>query len=263
MRISVSKRRYDEDGSRAVDEKQELEAKAFIFDKDGTLLTHDHFVPIMEKRLELLTERYQLSDQDRDKLSQLLGLDPKTHEIIPHGTMFIARADTKLLIEAFLGEKGYRGVKLREHVDKIFRDADAQVELEKYLRPISGVPELLGRLKAHGARIAIATHDSTEAARKQLAISNLDQYIDLIVGLDYNGNILHKPSPSMLLTVCQEFGIVPVDAVVIGDSANDALMGISGGAGLSIGVLTGEHDVNDFKECDAILDSVVQLEVLD
>ena len=132
VRISVPNRCSDE-GSKEVSEKQELEAKAFIFDKDGTLLTHNHFVPIMEKRLELLIERYQLSDQDKETLSRLLGLDPSTHEIIYYGTMFIARADTQLLIEAFLGEKGYRGLKIHEHVDKIFQDADAQVNLEKYL----------------------------------------------------------------------------------------------------------------------------------
>jgi HAD superfamily hydrolase (TIGR01549 family) len=241
----------------------EFDAKALIFDKDGTLLTHDHFVPIMQKRIELLTEEYGLSDEDQKFLMVASGLDPNTLEIIKKGTMFIARADTELLIQAFLGERGFRDSNVKSQVVNIFHEADLQVELEKYIKPLPGVPELLVSLKQHGAYLAIATHDSTAAAKKQLEIANLNQYLDAIIGLDYNGNILHKPSPSMLLAVCKKFNLEPNETVVVGDSKNDVLMGKSGGAGLSIAVLSGEHKKEDFENYDAIIDSVAQLQILD
>jgi phosphoglycolate phosphatase len=244
-------------------ENIEFDAKAFIFDKDGTLITHDHFVPIMEKRVELLAEKYQLSHPDQDQLTRIFGLDPKTREIIPHGTMFIARVDTQILVEAFLREHGFYGKEARNVVTEIFEKADFEVELEKYIRPIPGVKELLEKLKNKNVSIAIATHDSTVAAERQLNIANLNQYMDLIIGLDYNDDILHKPSPSMLLTACKKFDISPTEVVVLGDSVNDVLMGIRGGAGLSLAVLSGEHEMGDFKEYDAILDSVAMLEILD
>lgn len=244
-------------------EKIEFDAKAFIFDKDGTLLSHDHFKPIMQKRVELLSEHYSLSEAEQDTIIQLMGLDPATLKIIPQGTMYIARTDTELLVETFLSNKGLRGSSVKSEVSRIFKNADDQIELEKYIQPLPGVPELLAALKRFDAFIAIATHDRTEAAKRQLTIANLEQYLDLIIGLDYDVNILHKPSPSMLLTACNEFALEPHETVVVGDSKNDVLMGKAGGAGLSIAVLGGEHALGDFKVFDAIIESVADLEILE
>lgn len=243
-------------------DKLEMDAKVFVFDKDGTLISHDHFIPIMEKRVELLAERVQLSESDQNELTALLGLDPKTHEIIPHGTMFIARADTQLLTETFMMEKGLRHSEAKEHVAKVFEHADEQVALEKYIKPFPGVPELLAELNSHGAKIAIATHDSTAAAQRQLTVAGLEQYLDLIIGLDYDESITHKPSPSMMLAACKVFEREPKEAAVMGDSKNDVLMGIRGGAGLAIAVLSGEHSANEFTEYDAIIDSVTEIKIV-
>ncbi|WP_455391477.1 HAD family hydrolase, partial [[Eubacterium] cellulosolvens] len=244
-------------------EKIEFVAQAFIFDKDGTLLSHDHFIPIMQKRVELLQQRYDLSVEDQEQLSRILGLDPVTSEIIPHGTMFIARKDTQILVEVFLAERGFKGSDMRKTVAQVFEEADEQVELVKYIRPLPGVPELLANLKQTGAQIAIATHDNTAAAERQLRVAKLIDNIDLIIGLDYSEKILHKPSPSMLLAACERFEIDPDSAVVVGDSFNDVLMGKNGGAGLSIAVLSGEHVKEDFKEYDAIVDSLAKIEIID
>jgi HAD superfamily hydrolase (TIGR01549 family) len=240
----------------------ELDAKAFIFDKDGTLLTHDHFVPIMEKRVELLTKHFNLSNDDQNALTRILGFDPDNREIIPRGTMFIAREDTRILIDAFLFEHGIRSRNLKGKIKQIFQDSDEQVELEKFIRTFPDVPEFLERLKSSGAKIAIATHDTTAAAINQLALADIDKYMDLIVGLDYSDNILHKPSPTMLQAVCAEFELEPKDLVVVGDSVNDVLMGIHGGAGLAIGVLTGEHKAKDFKQYSALISKLSMIEII-
>jgi phosphoglycolate phosphatase len=242
--------------------KIEIDAKVIIFDKDGTLLSHNHFVPILEKRIELLTGEFKLSTEDQKTLMWITGIDPETHEIIPNGTLYIARVDTQLLIEAFLNEKGFRGSQVRNQVIEIFQRADIEVELEKFIKPLPGVPALLAKLKERGVQLAIATHDNTEAASRQLEVANINQYIDLIIGLDYNESISHKPSPSMLLTACEKFQVTPDETVVVGDSNNDVMMGKNGGA-FAIAVLSGEHKAEDFKNYDAILDSVAELTILD
>jgi phosphoglycolate phosphatase len=244
-------------------EKLEFDARAFIFDKDGTLLSHDHFIPIMEKRIELLTEMFNLSKDDISKLTRILGLDPDTKKIIPHGTMFIARADTKLLVEAFLTDKGFNFSKVKQQVSKVFFDADELVELKNYIKPFPDVPEFLKKFKSHDVKIAVATHDTTAAALKHLSLADLNQYLDLIIGLDYHESVQHKPSPTMLEIACNEFNLKPSDAVVVGDSINDVLMGKNGGAGLSVAVLTGEHQIDDFKDYDAIISTLSQIEILD
>lgn len=243
--------------------RMEFNVEAIIFDKDGTLLSHDHFVPIMQKRIELLLAQFKLSAPDQDKLTRILGLDPATNEIIQHGTMFIARADTQLLVELFLTELGFRGPKMRAQVAEIFEQADEQVNLENHLRPFPGIPELLAKLKQNGVKIAIATHDSTSAAIRQLTVAKLIENIDLVIGLDYSENILHKPSPSMFLTACTKFDISPGSAAVVGDSKNDVLMGVRGGAGVSVAVLSGEHEASDFLEFDTIIDSVSDIDIID
>ena len=200
---------------------------------------------------------------DQELFTRILGLDPQTHEIIPHGTMFIARPDTELLIEAFLVARGFSGGEVKAQIKEIFRQVDSDPDLGKYVRPLPGIPEFLAKLKNNKAYTAIATHDRTEAAINQLKLAKIYQYLDLIIGLDYKPNILNKPSTSMFFLACEKFGLQPEETVVIGDSKNDVLMGIHGGAGLAIGVLSGEHDVKEFIEFDAIIDSVAQLKILD
>jgi phosphoglycolate phosphatase len=244
-------------------EDLELDAKLFVFDKDGTLLTHNHFVPILEKRLELLSEKFKLSPDELNDLTRLLGLDPDTHEIITGGTMFIARKDSQILIETFLLQKTRNRSKIFRQVTDIFQEADKQIDLEKFVEAFPEVPSFLNQLKENGVKIAIATHDTTAAALNQLAAADIDRYLDLIIGLDYNEKILHKPSSTMLLEACEEFNIPPQDSIVVGDSVNDVLMGKAGGAGLSVGVLTGEHNFGDFKDYDAIISSIADFKIID
>ncbi len=248
-------------------ESIEISVKAFIFDKDGTLLTHDHFVPIMEKRVQILSEHYQLSNEDKNVLTRILGLDPDTHKIIPQGTMFIARADTQLLVEAFLSEGGFSGLNgsdVKSRVAEVFQEVDRLLDFENYVRPLPGVAEFLEQLKSRGVNIAIATHDSSKAAKDHLAAAGIDKYIDLVIGLDFSENILHKPSPSMLLTACKKFRIEPSEAIVVGDSVSDVLMGKRGGAGLSVASLSGEHNKKDFKDhtYDAMVNSVADVKII-
>ena len=234
----------------------ELDAKMFVFDKDGTLLTHDHFIPIVEKRIELLSSKLKLSNDNIESLSCIMGLDPKSKQIIPRGTMFIARKDTQILTEAFLVNLGINRKIVFNKVGEVFEKADKIVNLEDFIHTFPEVPGFLENLKENNVKIAIATHDSTITAINQLKLVEIDNYIDLIIGLDYNESILHKPSPSMLITACNEFELEPGSAVVVGDSVNDVLMGINGGAGLSVGVLTGEHKLEDFKKFNALINSM-------
>ena len=48
-----------------------------------------------------------------------------------------------------------------------------------------------------------------------------------------------KPSPEPLYELCRRAGVLPSECMVVGDTSSDTQMGLRGGAGYVVGVLTG------------------------
>lgn len=78
----------------------------------------------------------------------------------------------------------------------------------------------LAAMQERGLRLACVTNKPIAFARPLLEKTGLLSFFEVI----YGGDSLprKKPDPLPMLTVCGDFGIVPHEAVAIGDSSNDA-----------------------------------------
>jgi pyrophosphatase PpaX len=82
-----------------------------------------------------------------------------------------------------------------------------------------GVPELLGRLKAAGVKLALVTTKHQAQADFTVQACGLSPYFDYIHG--WNETRQHKPHPEPVLTALAELSVDPGAAMMVGDSELD------------------------------------------
>ena len=111
-----------------------------------------------------------------------------------------------------------------------YRDIYQKIEFD-YINIYPHVIECLKSLKQAGFNIGIVTTKFKVSALPSIKHYGIDQYIDVIIGLD--DVINHKPHPEPIYKALERF--VHKGAVIIGDSPSDLLAGINAGI-LSCGV---------------------------
>ncbi|MGH7319816.1 MAG: HAD family hydrolase, partial [Candidatus Rokuibacteriota bacterium] len=116
----------------------------------------------------------------------------------------------------------------------------------------------LRRLRAAGARLAVATTDTTAQATRGLAALGVADLFDAILGAD--GVSRSKPHPEMVYRLCERVGIGPGETVVVGDAVADLLMAREAGVALAVGILTGVTPEADLAaHADVVVPSLVTL----
>lgn len=141
----------------------------------------------------------------------------------------------------------------RQHADRC-RDILHRHELAGAERAVllPGAAELVQTLHFRGIHQAIATRNSrhiTEATLTKLGLG-----IDLVLTRD-DGPV--KPDPWPVLHACREWGIVPAEAVIVGDFRFDVESGRS--AGSRTVLLTHPHDPASYansEQADLLLSSL-------
>ena len=99
-------------------------------------------------------------------------------------------------------------------------DSNASIPLDK------NAHQLFLTLKEHGVKIAINTADSRESAIHDLKSVGLLSYVDIMVcGDDPISRV--KPNPHNCQLICEEMGIAPERAVIVGDTMEDISMGLN------------------------------------
>ena len=84
-----------------------------------------------------------------------------------------------------------------------------------------GAPQALTRLRERGWYLACVTNKPREFTMPLLQKADLAELFDAVVCGD---EVQHrKPHPQILLEACSRLGVAPSQAVMIGDSVNDAL----------------------------------------
>jgi HAD superfamily hydrolase (TIGR01549 family) len=137
------------------------------------------------------------------------------------------------LIPVFLtaDEQRDHGEELEEWRGKRFKS--------KYLplvRPFSAVPELLGRVRDAGLRIAIGSSAKKDEMEKYLEMAGIADLVDLATSSEDAKE--SKPAPDIFEIVLEKLEIEGRDAVAIGDTPYDAIA--AGKAKIAtIGVLCG------------------------
>lgn len=128
-------------------------------------------------------------------------------------------------------------------------------------RPACDLPALLGRLRARGLTLGLATMDSCAAATDTARRLGIEGLLDFSTGCD--GGFGLKPDPGMVLAFCASVGVAPDAVMMVGDTHADLLMARNAGCRLAVAVLTGgtPRHVLD-RLADHVLGTVAEIEGL-
>jgi phosphoglycolate phosphatase len=120
-------------------------------------------------------------------------------------------------------------------------------------RPYPGVMAALERLRAAQLTLACVTNKAAAFTKPLLEKAGLARLLDAVVTADEVGR--SKPHPAPFLHACKRLGVRPAEAVVIGDSANDAEGARAAGCRVLL-VTYGYNEGRDVRTLDS--DGVVE-----
>ncbi|MGI9412938.1 MAG: HAD family hydrolase [Hyphomicrobiales bacterium] len=221
-----------------------------LFDKDGTLIDFEAtWQPVYH------TVAHHVADGDAaraDALLALAGFDPVAKRCKAGSVLAAGTADDL----AALWRPDLGGEALVSMVDRL-NDMFTAGAIE-HLAPLTDLGALFDSLKVDGRRLGIATNDVTRSADACFEHLGLTAMLDFVTG--YDGVPQAKPAPDMVYAFCAACGLEPGEVAVVGDNVHDLEMGLAAGAGLRVGVLSGNCDAQDFGAlADILLDTVTGL----
>lgn len=224
--------------------------RGILFDKDGTVLDYWRtWVPInRQAALHAAGGDAALADE----LLRLGGHDPATDRVTPGSAL--AAGDFLDIAEAFAAHPRVAdAVSLVAGIERVFCAGGAQHSVL-----IDGAQATLAELQRRGLRLGLATNDSIGGLEASLAAHDVLHLFEFAVGCD--SGFGSKPDPRMLLGFCRAVGLEPREVAVVGDAVHDLAMGRAGGAGLTVGVLSGTSAHEDLADlADLILPSINDL----
>lgn len=111
-----------------------------------------------------------------------------------------------------------------------------------------GVREGLTALHTMGLRLACVTNKASRFTIPLLKATGLEAFFSAIVSGDTAAR--KKPAPDPVLAACGQLGVAPTEALMVGDSANDALAARAAGCGILL-VPYGYSEGVDVQTIDA------------
>jgi len=181
------------------------------------------------------------------------GLAPLREDVI---ATFVGKGMENLVHRALSGSlEGQAGQERFAQALQTFRNAYHVVNGEK-ARIFGGVIEGLQAMKAQGLRIAVVTNKPAEFTGPLLERIGLRAYFDAVISGDSVAR--KKPDPMPMLHACGLLGVEPVEAVVVGDSMNDASAAKAAGCRVLL-VPYGYNEGRDVQaiESDGIVSSLL------
>lgn len=236
----------------------------FIFDKDGTLIDLYHYwSQMIGLRSKLICDRLGLEKIDHFNLMYGMGVDVDAAKLRPEGPVGIKKREFVLKAAVdYLGTIGFP-----DETDlciDVFAETDqlSSEDIQKFIRPIKGVNELLDEIIAQNGKIAIATTDITERAKLAFAFLDIIDKIDLVAGADLVK--ISKPDPEMIDLILEELQVDKTNTVMIGDAITDVQIGSNAKLKASIGLLSGLSDYEQLKKFTPyIAEDISKIEIID
>ncbi len=216
------------------------ELKAVLFDLDGTLIDTAGDITIILNRA--LAEQH-LGSLPASEVRELIGRGIPTliaRAIERLGAVADAAAQT-LLVERFYF-----------HHERLYRLDECSA------RPYPNAAEILGRLHGLGLKLAVVTNKKRDFAVDLLARSDLNAWIQVVVGGD--SCVRGKPDPQPLHFACDAVHVDPTQALMVGDSLTDVLAARAAG----MPVVCVPYGYNEGRDphtlpCDAFIDALADL----
>jgi phosphoglycolate phosphatase len=227
--------------------------KAILFDKDGTLI--DITATWVPAYREMLAE---LFDDDAERVERLLvaaGYDPAKGGFKAGSTL--AGGTTREIVDVWWPGLDAEDLSRKIHLlDVEYRDLAV-----KHLKPLMPLAPILTSLRDSGYKLGIATNDTQASATSHLHELGIAALFDMIVGSD---NVtVPKPAGDMVRLFSRGVEVAPEEVAMVGDNPHDMEEARKGGAGLAIGVLSGNSDSGDLDHlADHIIPSIAHLEEL-
>ncbi len=222
--------------------RDSYKVRALIFDLDGTLI---HTAPDLANAVNRMREDLGMSTLPQSDVMNWIG----------NG---VTRLVKRALTETWDGEPE---PELFERGHALFHRHYMEGVCE-HSEPYPDVREAITELKGVGFRLACVTNKAQAFTEPLLEELELDGFFESVVSGDSLAK--KKPDPMPLLHICEQFGIAPGDAILIGDSINDIQAAKAAGMpvicvtyGYNQGVDLTKHDPNaiiaSFKELSGIL----------
>lgn len=212
--------------------------RAVLFDLDGTLL--DTIADLAD------AANLMLSELGRPARSQ-----DEVHSFVGKGIPNLVR---RCMTEGTVASEAEI-----ETAVGLFRQHYARVNGVR-TRIYPGVTELLATLRARDLPLAVVTNKAEAFTLPLLERMEIAHYFDTVVSGDTLA--VKKPDPATVQLACTRLGVAATEALMIGDSANDALA--AQGAGMPVLLVTYGYSEGvpvDTIECDGLVSNA--LEVLD
>ncbi|KIL46525.1 pyrophosphatase [Jeotgalibacillus alimentarius] len=175
-----------------------------LFDLDGTLINTNEL--IISSFLHVM-DHYYPGEYRRDDVLQFMGPP---------------------LVDSF---QSLNPEKTQEMVD-YYRAYNMQMH-DELVTPFEGVDEAVKALHERGIKLAIVSTKRHDMVLKGLKLMNLDQYFDVVIGLDDVERA--KPDPEPLNKALDALGSKADSAIMVGDNHHDIEGGKNAGT-LSAGV---------------------------
>lgn len=184
-----------------------------------------------------------------------IGFDPTTGRIAPTAPLAIGTSESIAdTIAAVLRRWCPSVASARRAVEAAWFMPDPRA----LAVPLADLPDLFGRLRAKGTRIAVVTTDDREPTLASLEAVGVDALVDGVVAAD--DGIPTKPDSAAVRDLATRFGLEPRSIAVVGDTPADLQMARGAGARLAIGVLSGLGTRDALEPfADVLLGSIAEL----
>jgi phosphoglycolate phosphatase len=224
--------------------------KAVLFDKDGTLIdVNGTWVPFYKA---MLKQELGLSSQEVEAKMVITGLDPVTNTFRAGSTL--AGGTTRQLVQQWWPE-----ATAAEHATIVQRlDHDYGALALSHMTPLMPLAPVLSELQAMNFILGVATNDGEASAKRHLRAMKVDHFFFAILGSD--SVAVPKPSGQMVRLFAEKSGLRTDEIAMVGDNTHDLEEARSGGAGLAVGVLTGNAQRHHLEHsADLVLESIADL----
>ena len=232
--------------------KGNLEVKAILFDKDGTLTNIDNmWIEPTEQviRKILMPHIKENSTVTIEQMLELLGI--VQGEIVPNSVIASGT------VEDMLDEIGkYFPIDKKALYDVVLEDFRHYLLAHPdMIIPIGNVAFLISELKHKGIKVGVVTNDSYIPTKTIFEILKVWHLFDFVATPD---EYPAKPAADSLIGASQQLGVPLNEIFYVGDSYLD--MAYAKHCGGGIAVLTSGSDLQKMKEQSLlVLDSVEQL----
>ncbi len=224
--------------------------KGILFDKDGTLIEFDGFFGLTY--LKLLQEHFGHSEDEAMGMLVKTGFVPETGSC--RGGSPMASEPLNQIVRLWWPELSARETQARA---RIIEENFDRAALQKP-KAVGNLHNVFDQLRRAGYVLGVATNDVEASAQAHMAHIGVVDHFHMLIGAD--SVVAPKPHGNMIRLFCQETGLEAHEIAMVGDNAHDINEARAGGAGLAIGVLTGNSTSEELEpEADHVIHSVAEL----